>query len=69
MFPYLRSLPDEELLAAADRVEKLDRVARRAFRLDDNQQVQPMVNVNVLSMSLDEIRAGMDVPKDITPRV
>ena len=70
MLPYLRSLPDEEMLAAADRIEKLDRVARRAFRLDDNQQEQPMVNVNILSMSLEEIMAGAgkNPEIDVTPR-
>ena len=55
MLPYLRSLPLEEFLAAADRVEKLDRVARRSFRLDDNEPVQPMVNVALLGVGLEAL--------------
>ena len=61
MLPYLRSLPIEELLAAADRVEKLDRIARRSFRLDDNQPMQSVINIGLLSGGLDALIANTPI--------
>jgi hypothetical protein len=50
VLPHLEAMPPDSILHRVDQVEKLDRIARRNYGLDSNQEHPGILNVRVLAM-------------------
>ena len=53
VLPHLEGLTPQELLDESDKIDRIDRVARRTFGLDKQMGDAPIINLNLLSMGLD----------------
>jgi hypothetical protein len=49
VLPHLEAMPEDSILHRVDQVEKLDRIARRNYGLDSNQEHPGILNVAVLA--------------------
>ena len=49
VLPHLETMPADSILHRVDQVEKLDRIARRNYGLDSNQEHPGILNVAVLA--------------------
>ena len=49
---HLETLAPQDVLQSVDEVEKLDRIARRSFGLDDEVKGGPTLNVNILAQGI-----------------
>jgi hypothetical protein len=49
VLPHLEAMPPDSILHRIDQVEKLDRIARRNYGLDSNQEHSGILNVAVLA--------------------
>ena len=49
VLPHLEAMPPDSILHRVDQVEKLDRIARRNYGLDSNQEHPGILNVAVLA--------------------
>jgi hypothetical protein len=49
VLPHLEAMPADSILHRVDQVEKLDRIARRNYGLDSNQEHPGILNVAVLA--------------------
>jgi hypothetical protein len=49
VLPHLEAMPPDSTLHCVDQVEKLDRIARRNYGLDSNQEHPGILNVAVLA--------------------
>jgi hypothetical protein len=50
VLPHLEAMPPDSILHRVDQVEKLDRIARRNYGLDSNQEHPAILNVRILAM-------------------
>jgi len=50
VLPHLEAMPPDSILNRVDQVEKLDRIARRNYGLDSNQEHPGILNVRILAM-------------------
>jgi len=53
LMPHLQSLSPGALLDESDKIDRMDRVARRAFGLDKEIGDRPLINMNLLAMGLE----------------
>jgi hypothetical protein len=67
MLPHLEKLHPEELLEQSAEIDRLDKVGRRNFGLDDSREAtQPTINIALLAAGLDGLLAKPIL--DVTPR-
>lgn len=53
VLPHLEGLTPQELLEESDKIDRIDRVARRTFGLDKQTGEAPIINLNLLSLGLE----------------
>ena len=64
---HIETMDGPEILNSVDRIEKLDKVARRTFGLNDDNPYSGF-SLNVLNMGALQVRVG-DRPEDLEPGV
>jgi len=60
VLPHIESLSPVEILYLSEKIDRLDRVARRSFGLDKEVAPSPLINLNLLSLGIDDL-----VPKSV----
>jgi len=53
LLPHLEGMSPQTLLEESDKIDRMDKVARRAFGLDKEIGDRPLINMNLLAMGLE----------------
>ena len=64
---HIETMHGPEILKSVDQIEKLDKVARRTFGLDDDDAHNPnaIINIAMLSVDPDTVRIKHDASREL----